>query len=385
MLFILCCVATGVRGQQPQADAPLKPPSVKCLAFSPDGKLLAVVYAARNSVVIWDVDTHAQKRMLTEKSGISSVAYSPSGQWLAIGMAKVVKLLDPKTGEVGHELAAHKSSVHSIAFSPDGKLLASGGNDRTVNIWNVSTGEVQRTIADFRGGVGGVSISPDGKWLATTCGTEDAVKYWSLDQPEQPPHTVAKPNEYISQAAFSPDSRLLALASWTGSIAIVDVPAGNDMFHFSDIGSCDCSAFSPDGKWLALATQHRAVYLLPVDRSANEQTQRTISSLIEKFQDDDYNARELSSKQLLKIGLAALPQLRANLESPAAEVRVRCRRLVEQVQQGDVAVKLMGHEVSPNWVAFSPDGKLLASGDWQGVVKLWSVADAKELATLEPN
>ncbi len=188
---------------------------------------------------------------------------------------------------------------------------------------------------------------------------------------------VSADGKYIASSSFDDTVR--------GSVAIVEVPAGNDMFHFSDVGSCDCSAFSPDGKWLALATQHRAVYLLPVDRSANEQTQRTILSLIEKFQDDDYNARELASKQLLKIGFAALSQLRANLESPSAEVRVRCRRLVQQVQQGDVAVKLVGHEVSPNWVAFSPDGKLLASGDWQGVVKLWSVADAKELASLEPD
>jgi WD40 repeat protein len=41
--------------------------------------------------------------------------------------------------------------------------------------------------------------------------------------------------------------------------------------------------------------------------------------------------------------------------------------------------------MQPHWVAFSPDSKLLASGDWDGVVKLWNVAEAKEFATLAPN
>ena len=48
-------------------------------------------------------------------------------------------------------------------------------------------------------------------------------------------------------------------------------------------------------------------------------------------------------------------------------------------------MKLAGHESQPTWVAFSPDGQLLASGDSRGIVKLWNVAQAKEVATLKPD
>ena len=75
----------------------------------------------------------------------------------------------------------------------------------------------------------------------------------------------------------------------------------------------------------------------------------------------------------------------ANLESPSAEVRIRCRSLIDRLANADFGVKLVGHAMQTHWVTFSPDSKTLASGDWDGVVKLWNVAEAKEIATLEPN
>ena len=63
----------------------------------------------------------------------------------------------------------------------------------------------------------------------------------------------------------------------------------------------------------------------------------------------------------------------------------RCRHLIQRIQNSEFAVKLAGHESQPTWVAFSPDGQLLASGDSRGIVKLWNVAQAKEVATLKPD
>jgi WD40 repeat protein len=371
--------------QQQAAEAPPKPPSTKCMAFSPDGKSLAVAYSVNNSVVVWDVDTHGRTFVVKETSGISSIAYSPDGNMLAIGTAKVVKLLDPASGAVLQELSGHKNTIRSLAFTPDGKQLVTGGNDRTVNLWNLKTGEVEHSISDFQANVVGVAISPDGKWLAASCGTGDAVKWWKLAELDQPPHSFLMRQEYVPQLVFSPDSHLMAVPNWGGSIALKDVQSGDDVLQFSNVGSSECGSFSADGKWLALATQHLPIFLLPVNLSATDDQQRQITVLIERFEDDDYLKREAASNQLAAIGLSALPLLRGKLDAASPEVRVRCRRLVQRLQDADFAVKLVGHTQPPNCVAFSPDSKILASGDWQGIVKLWSVGNAKDITTLNPN
>ena len=281
--------------QQKSSEEPPKPPAAKCMAFSPDGKSLAVVYSVNNSVAIWDVTTHVRKFVVKEKSGISSIAYSPDGSMLAAGTGKVVKLLDPATGEVRRELSGHKNNVRSLAFTPDSKELASGGNDRSVILWNLNTGEVKHSIADFQANVVGVAISPDGKWLAATCGTGDAVKWWNLAQLDQPPHSFLMRQEYAPQLVFSPDSQLLAVPNWGGSVAIKEVQSGNDVLHFSNVGSSECGSFSADGKWFALATQHLPVFLLSVKLSATDDQQQQIIALIERFNDDDYLKREDAS------------------------------------------------------------------------------------------
>ena len=381
----LAVCAASAAAQQDPADAKRKVPSVRCLTFSPDGKSLAVAHAGNNSLVVWDVATRRRTFVISESSDVSSVAYSPHGDVLAIGTGSVVKLLDPSTGGSRRELNDQRNSVtvRSLAFTPDGKQLATAGTDRTVKIWDLTSGEVLRTLADFEGNVVGVAISPDGKWLATSCGTDDAVKLWELEQPEQPRHQFRLREGYVPQIVFSPDSRLLAIPNYGGTVPVFDVVSGEEFVQFTDVGSSYCAAFSPDGKWLAVANQHLPIDLLPFDQSASDEQRRQIARLIEQFQDDDYATRETASKQLAAVGIAALPQLRANLDSQSAELRIRCRRLVQRLQNAEFAVKLAGHSGQPNWVAFSTDSKLLASGDRQGTVKLWDVAAAKEVATLD--
>lgn len=56
--------------------------------------------------------------------------------------------------------------------------------------------------------------------------------------------------------------------------------------------------------------------------------------------------------------------------------------MIEQAQSGRFARKLAGHAEELECLAFSADGRYLASGDWQGVVKIWDVERWQEVATL---
>jgi WD40 repeat protein len=170
---------------------------------------------------------------------------------------------------------------------------------------------------------------------------------------------------------------------WVEGPVLYDAATGNELERLTNMGGIHWTAFSPDGRWLAVASNGRDVYIFPAKQSTTEERRNEIARLIAQFDDDDYAQREAASKRLAELAGEALPQLRGALTSPSAETRIRCRRLVEQAQSGAGARKLVGHGEELECLAFSKDGKYLASGDWQGVIKLWQVGTWENIATLD--
>jgi WD40 repeat protein len=382
---VAICLSCVAQAQQSQPDGAPKVPTVRRIAFSPDGKLLAVAYGAPDSLVVWDVASLKRKLAIPQQATIQSVAYSPQGDQLAVAMGKAVTFLNASTGEQLREIAAHDNTVRSIAFSASGKQLATGGNDRTVKLWNLETGAVDRTIADCSGNICSVALSPDGARLAAACDNNNhTVKLWSVSDATQPPKDFDFGQAFVPQVTFSPDSRYLAAPNFQGTVRIISVDAG-ESFQFREIGGAYCAAFSPDAKWLAIATGDRALPLFSFELSPNAAKTQQIMELIQQFKSDNYTKRESATNDLTNFSLLALPLLRSGLESPTPEVRVRCRRLIQKLLSVESAKSLTGHEAELTWVAFSPDSRILASGDRLGVVKLWDVASAISVAALAPN
>ncbi|MEH2261069.1 MAG: hypothetical protein V7K60_33860 [Nostoc sp.] len=77
-------------------------------------------------------------------------------------------------------LTRHSDRVNSVAFSPDGKTLASGGDDKTIKLWNVTTGREIQTLPGDYNSVNFVAFSPSGQIL-TSCGSYDGtIKIWRI-------------------------------------------------------------------------------------------------------------------------------------------------------------------------------------------------------------
>lgn len=142
--------------------------SITGVAFSPDGKLIAMAGSERVVIVIGADSGKEVARLSPDVVSNLAVTFSPKGDLLATaGDDGAVHLWDTKTWKEARKLTGHDGSVRCLAFSPDGKRLASGSSDASARVWDAATGAEVTTLVGHRGAVNAVAFSPDGKLLAT--------------------------------------------------------------------------------------------------------------------------------------------------------------------------------------------------------------------------
>jgi WD40 repeat protein len=112
--------------------------------FSPDGRMLLVASGgsemrSRRGLKLWDL---AAKRVVTTfrgfRSAIMTVAFSPDGKMLAVTQGNTIALWNLAVGQEVAVLKGHTGVIYDLAFSPDGNLLASSGSDDTVRLWRAA-------------------------------------------------------------------------------------------------------------------------------------------------------------------------------------------------------------------------------------------------------
>ncbi|HKB41891.1 MAG TPA: WD40 repeat domain-containing protein, partial [Gemmataceae bacterium] len=156
----------------------------RCLAFSPDGRTLALGWSDDPMVRLWDTASGKELAPLCGAAAdpdLDVVAYSPDGKTLAVGYNQAARgelwLWDVASRKArGH----FKGPVAAVAFSPDSRLLATGGNDGCLRLRRVSSGRQLGVFRWHQSGIDAVAFSPDGRWLATG-GKEDRVKLWPVE------------------------------------------------------------------------------------------------------------------------------------------------------------------------------------------------------------
>jgi WD40 repeat protein len=150
------------------------------LAYSLAGDALAVA-TADGQIHLWGLSPVGRRGEVPYARLLNALAFSPDGRLLAVAAGKVVRLWS--TGDVVGALATlkgHTRVVTGVAFTPDGRLLASASTDGQVKLWDLAAAQ-ERAAFDWQvGPVTAVALSPDG--MRGACGGVGGdLAVWDLD------------------------------------------------------------------------------------------------------------------------------------------------------------------------------------------------------------
>lgn len=158
--------------------------SVASIAWSPvsfgslEGNTYQLASASLNGIIIWD--THTGEKLYTHAGKYLSVVWSPDAKNLAFGgEGQSIKLWDITTDKFKN-LYGHGYNVSNFAWSADSKILISAGMDNTIKLWDATTGKRLKTLVGHNYGVKGVVWNPNSKTLASA-GGDNTIKLWNID------------------------------------------------------------------------------------------------------------------------------------------------------------------------------------------------------------
>jgi WD40 repeat protein len=356
--------------------------SVNAVAYSPDGQLL-VSGSSDRTIKLWRRDGTFIRTLAIpydfnhQLFDVLSVAISPDSTLIAAGVQQTIgggqftsavhiwrisdgQLVQTFTGyAIG---GVTNTGVTSVAFSPDGQYLASGSKDRSVKVWRMSNGTLVSSRSDHAQQVNAVAFSPNGQWLASGSNDDTAKLYrtsdWGLVQ------TFTGHTNDVLSVAFSPDSKRLATGSWDGTVRLWNFANASlplSLMHGSNVF---CVAFSPDGKLLASGANDHSIKLWDPKRAVLVDTLLGHSApvLTLAFTPDS---------QILASG-SWYPEFAIKVWGPPSQgpEGPTARNGLSPLNQ--LLFTVTNHSSSINELIFTPNDKLISGGDttarfWEGL------------------
>jgi WD40 repeat protein len=377
-------LAASIGRSQPEeiekrAMAHLEP--VEALAFSPDGKRVATASQSAG-VSLWDPATRTLIGRLRLPAGpgrgltrspdgtvqanddafapVRALAFSPDGTILATGGdGKTISLWDAAIGRSLGTLKGHLGAITCLGFSLDGTTLASGSKDASVTLWNVANQAEIATLARHTSAITSLAFSPDGSMLATA-GLDYSVKLWELPAGRYL-DSLDGHKDVVDALAFALDGKTLASADRTGSVRFWDVAARSERRSLqASTSPVRVLAFAPDGKTLVGGGDDRSIRRWDLS-------------------DGKVVALRLEAHAGPILALAFGPGGKT-LATGGADRELRLWDVDARLAPGPFA----DLEGKVRQLTVSPDGKTLATASADQFVRIWDVASGKERITPIP-
>jgi RNA polymerase sigma factor (sigma-70 family) len=309
-----------------------------------------------------DSTTQAPKVANNERTATSQ-AIDPRTDVAKTPTAASEPTLEPRVGkwQWHADLTGSKACVRALGFSADGARLLSGADDGNVYVWDVRAAQQLRMLQSSKARpIRAVGFGADD---TAAMGNDDGILLvWKLGRNEEPTAVVQGRGREVLALTFGDDGRSLAWVRCDGSVwnmttAVAAADAAPALV--GQEGQVKCVGFSRDGGTVAWGMKDGAVKLWDI---ASKKELRHFG---------------LHKHQVWCVALSPSGQRIAAVDHfgtlKVLNVATQREELVAQNHDG-------GHLVT---LAFSPDGKLVATAGAAGVVHLWDIESKRKLADLE--
>jgi WD40 repeat protein len=366
--------------------------SQEAMAFAPDGNVLAVATATgrnRSNLYLFRPPSRTARLVASWHSAPSvlgpprftRMAFSPDGKRLAVAVATAspgspvptaqrLFLLEMPSGRVvGHPTYPLRPGQNetSVAFTPDGTLVTSAQQGETL-LWSARSGRIKRRFA-----IGGpFAISPDGRFAVLARNSPNpanpsaSVAVLDLTTGRHRALTPLPAQGWIISLAFTPDGRRVVGASFEGALRVWDLASGAIVQTFAGQSSGGNLAVTPDGRTAFSGAETGTV--VAWDLSGSQQLGRGL----------EWNTRGQDQGCLTTpcfvINHQSTLMATSQGDGTVALIDLRTRRVM------DTRAARNGRQAEA--LAFFPDGRRLATGGIAGRVTLWDVNARQVLRTI---
>ena len=371
---------------------------VLSVAFNPDGTTLAGG-SVDGKVRLWDVSNWTVKNTLEHDDWVNDLAYSPDGTTIVTASGGYLHTWDVPSGTLKKRFRHGWAGdpLWSVAYSPDGTTIASGGGRGTdAALWDAETGALKKRLAGNNGSVLSVAYSPDGSLLATggaTSGAPNSVLLWGLTPSVPTPAMAPEFTEGSSATRAIAENTQLSVNIGT-PVAATD--ADNDTLTYTLSGT-DANAFSIDTTTGQLRTraaldhETQSVYTVIITVSDGKLTDSitvtiNITDIDEpelvttpSTSDDTDNAQDSTQWHLpegasARLGKGIIEEIAYSPDGGRLAVASGIGIWIYDAFTGAEVALFRGHTRSVLSVAYSRDGRTLATTSSDNTVRLWDAA-----------